>query len=76
MEELAATQKLGGATCLAEVRRWYNGYRFLAFLLPDYRGQKRDHGDFHIGMFSKALEAGDVDALMVVFYLVFTLLGQ
>ncbi len=78
----------------AEVR---NG--FLAYLLPDYTGQERDKGGFHIGMFSKELRAGDVDAFLsrlrvffesipydlsdqterhyhMVFYLVFTLLGQ
>jgi hypothetical protein len=37
---------------------------FLAFLLPDYTGQDRDQGGFHIGMFSKELRAGDVDAFM------------
>ena len=37
---------------------------FLAFLLPDYTGQSRDRGGFHIGMFSKELADGDVDAFM------------
>jgi hypothetical protein len=37
---------------------------FLGFLLPDYTGQSRDRGGFHIGMFSKELRAGDVDAFM------------
>jgi hypothetical protein len=37
---------------------------FLGFLLPDYTGQSRDRGGFHIGMFSKELRAGDVDGFM------------
>lgn len=37
---------------------------FLSFLLPDYTGQNRDKGAFHIGMFSKELRTGDIDAFM------------
>ena len=37
---------------------------FLGFLLPDYTGQSRDRGGFHIGMLSKELRAGEVEAFM------------
>jgi hypothetical protein len=37
---------------------------FLSFLLPDYTGANRDRGGFHIGMFSKELKEGQVDAFM------------
>jgi hypothetical protein len=37
---------------------------FLGFLLPDYTGQSRDRGGFHIGMFSRELREGDIDAFM------------
>ncbi len=37
---------------------------FLAFLLPDYTGQNRDRGGFHIVMFSQELESGDVDSFL------------
>lgn len=37
---------------------------FLSFLLPDYTGANRDKGGFHIGMFSKELKEGQVDAFM------------
>ena len=72
---------------------------FLAFLLPDYSAVNHQQCGFHIGMFTKELRAGEVDAFMtrlrsffeaipydlndkterhylVIFYLVFTLLGQ
>lgn len=86
------TYKLGFPN--AEVK---NG--FLTYLLPGYTAQTQGKGGFHIGMFSKELRAGDVEAFLtrmrsffgnipydlndqterhyhVVFYLVFTLLGQ
>lgn len=86
------TYKLGFPN--AEVK---NG--FLTFLLPDFTAQTQGKGGFHIGMFSKELRAGDVEAFLtrmrsffgnipydlndqterhyhVVFYLVFSLLGQ
>jgi len=43
----------------AEVR---NG--FLRFLLPDYTANPEGRGVFHIGMFSKELRAGDVEAFL------------
>ena len=89
-----------------EIRTYRLGYPnaevkhgFLSFLLPSYTGTKPDRGGFHIGMFSRELRQGDVEAFLtrlqcffegipydlsdrterhyqVVFYLVFTLLGQ
>jgi hypothetical protein len=37
---------------------------FLTFILPEYTGQNREKGSFHIGMFSKELETGKIDHFM------------